>query len=113
MTRFMPISLRPFELTTGGGAYRSHSTHQTLKHCIESTFLDGSASYHIGFSPFSKKRHFISMERINEEQILFYQWRSDGDDNQYYVRYKDSNGQIITQLYIPPDEEDLNETEES
>ena len=28
-----------------------------------------------------------------------------GDDNQYYIRYTDNSGKLVTQLYIPPDDQ--------
>ena len=79
----MPLSIFPVELTTGNGPFRSHSIHKTVKNCVEGTFIDGSASYHIGFSPESQKRIFISFLRYNETLIEFYQWRSTSSSDIY------------------------------
>ena len=69
-TLFMPGSIKPFELKTRRGRmYRSHSLHQTVKNCIEGTYLDSAPSYHIGFSPSASERIFLSLLRGTEDRI--------------------------------------------
>ena len=73
-TTFMPFSFKPFELRTlSGHAYRSHSVHQNVQNCIESTYIGGAKSYHIGFSPVSSERVFVSLLRRNSRELVIYQ----------------------------------------
>ena len=73
-TSFMPISIVPFELQTSFRySYRSHSVHKVVKHCIEGTYLSGPECYHIGFSPVSNERNFISFMRNTKDRVDLYQ----------------------------------------
>ena len=70
----MPISIVPFELQTSFRySYRSHSVHKVVKHCIEGTYLSGPESYHIGFSPVSNERNFVSLKRYYTNSVEIYQ----------------------------------------
>ena len=70
----MPISIIPFELkTTFKNSFRSHSVHKVVKHCIEGTHLSGPKSYHIGFSPVSNERNFVSFMRYTKDRVDLYQ----------------------------------------
>ena len=72
-TSFIPFSLKPVELkTTWGNSYRSHSVHHEAKHCIEGTFLGGSTSFHIGFTPVGNRREFISYYRQDTNLIQIF-----------------------------------------
>ena len=73
-TSFMPFSIDPFELeTTYRHSFRSHSVHKNVKHCIEGTHISGPETYHIGFSPVSKERNFVSFLRNINDRVDLYQ----------------------------------------
>ena len=61
-------------------AYRSNFAISTVKHCYEATLYEGCANVHIGFSPYSNERTFLSFWNSDNGNVILLDRISSGND---------------------------------
>ena len=84
MTAFFPMQTTPFEISTVMlQTVRSHSIHSHVKHCIESTLLESSPSYHIGFSPYPNQRAMVSFLRLSHNSTYLFETKGGSTSHKY------------------------------
>ena len=98
MTKYFPVVTHPFEAEAcAGQQIISHSLHHSVKHCVESTYIESAPSYHIGFTPFLNKRALISFVRQQSNVILLFESLGSTETDHYLYSNDSSpvqNGEI-------------------